>query len=307
MDDRPPLSAYAAAIGMTFAFGLSFVATKTALRGFEPLLIALLRFALAGAILWVVWRLRPGRERVTRRDLARLALIGFVSLTVYFSFENTGIARTSASEAAILIATIPIFVAVLGTFTQGERTKPRQWAGILLSFGGIVALVLAAGAAAGGSLTGNLLVLAASLSAAVYALLARRLLVSRSALFVTAWQNLFGALFMAPLALVEAFVAGVRRPTGEAVGGVLFLTLVCSIVAYLLLNYAFRFLPANRVSVFINLTPIVAVASAYVLLGERLTFPQAVAAIVVVAGVWLTNSGGRAAGDEPELRSPSAG
>jgi drug/metabolite transporter (DMT)-like permease len=301
MEDRPPLSAYAAAIGMTFAFGLSFVATKTALRGFEPLLLALLRFALAGAILWVVWRLRPVRERVTRRELGRLALVGFVSLTVYFSFENTGIARTSASEAAILIAAIPIFVALLNALTLRERTGGRQWAGILLSFGGIVALVFAVGAAPGGSLTGNLLVLAASLSAAVYSILARRLLVSRSALFVTAWQNLFGALFMAPLALVEALLVGVRRPTAAASAGVLFLTLVCSIVAFLLLNYAFRFLSASRASVFINLTPIVAVASAYVLLGERLTLAQAAAAVVVVAGVWLTNSGGRA------TRSPSAG
>ena len=291
MDQRPPASAYAAAVAMTFAFGLSFVATKTALKGFEPLLLALLRFTLAGGILWVVWRFRPAREQLTRRELGRLALIGFVSLTVYFSFENSGIARTSASQAAILIATIPIFVALLGVFSRGERATGRQWAGILLSFAGIVVLVFAAGGAGGGSLTGNLLVLAASVSAAVYSVLARRLLVSRSALFVTTWQNLFGALFMAPLALVEALVVGVRRPTAEAAGSVLFLTVVCSIVAYLLLNYAFRFLPANRVSVFINLTPIVAVASAFVLLGERLTLAQAAAAVVVVAGVWLTNSG----------------
>ena len=153
--------------------------------------------------------------------------------------------------------------------------------------------MVAAGGAGGGSLTGNLLVLAASVSGAVYGILARRLLVSRSALFVTAYQNLFGALFMAPLALVEALVVGVRRPTAQAAGGVLFLTLVCSILAYLLLNYAFRFLPASRVSVFINLTPVVAVASAYVLLGERLTLAQGAAAVVVVAGVWVTNSGGR--------------
>ncbi len=73
MDARPPASAYAAAIGVTFAFGLSFVATKTALRGFEPLLLALLRFALAGGILWAVWRLRPQREQVTRRELGRRA------------------------------------------------------------------------------------------------------------------------------------------------------------------------------------------------------------------------------------------
>jgi drug/metabolite transporter (DMT)-like permease len=311
MDQRPPVSAYAAAVGMTVAFALSFVATKAALKGFEPLLIALVRFSLAGAILWVVWRLRPVREPLTRAELRRLALIGFVSLTVYFSFENLGIARTSASEAAILIATIPIFVAVIGAFGRAERPTGRQWAGILLSFAGIVALVLAAGRAGGGSLAGNLLVLAASVSGAAYAVLARRLLVSRSALFVTAWQNLFGALFMAPLALLEALLVGVRRPTVTAAGGVAFLTLVCSILAYLLLNYAFRFLPASRVSVFINLTPVVAVASAYLLLGERLTPTQGLAAVVVVAGVWVTNSGGRGAGAGPASgtlpRSPSAG
>jgi drug/metabolite transporter (DMT)-like permease len=301
MHSRSPASAYTAAVGMTVAFGLSFVATKYALRGFEPLLIALLRFALAGAILWLVWRLQHRGERVSRRELGRLALLGFVSLTVYFSFENLGIARTSASEAAILIAAIPLFVVVLNTFTLRERTSARQWSGIALSFAGIAALVLLGGSAADGSLTGNLLVLAASLSAAVYSLLARRLLVSRPALFVTTFQNLFGALFMLPLALAEAAFVGVRRPTAEAAGGVLFLTAVCSIAAYLMLNYAFRFIPASRVAVFINLTPIVAVASAYVLLGERFTPGQAIAVVVVVAGVWLTNSGGAAA------RSPSAG
>jgi drug/metabolite transporter (DMT)-like permease len=270
MHSRPPASAYAAAVGMTVAFGLSFVATKYALRGFEPLLLALLRFALAGGILWVVWRFRRGPERVSRGELGRLAVLGFVSLTVYFSFENLGIARTSASEAAILIATIPLFVVILNTFTLREHNTARQGAGIALCFAGIAALVLLGGSGAGGgSLTGNLLVLAASLSAGVYSILARRL--------------------------------GVRHPTPRASGGLLFLTVVCSITAYLLLNYAFRFIPASKVAVFINLTPIVAVASAYVLLGERFTPGQAAAAVVVVAGVWLTNSGGGAA------RSPSAG
>jgi len=301
MHSRPPASAYAAAVGMTVAFGLSFVATKYALRGFEPLLLALLRFSLAGGILWVVWRLRSRGERVSRRELARLALLGFVSLTVYFSFENLGIARTSASEAAILIGAIPLFVVILNTFTLRERSTARQWVGIALSFAGIAALMLLGGGAGGGSLTGNLLVLVASLSAGVYSILARRLLVSRPALFVTTFQNLFGALFMLPLALAEAALVGVRHPTPRATGGLLFLTVVCSITAYLLLNYAFRFIPASKVAVFINLTPIVAVAGAYALLGERFTPGQAVAAVVVVAGVWLTNSGGEAA------RSPSAG
>ncbi|HZL63488.1 MAG TPA: DMT family transporter [Thermoleophilia bacterium] len=302
MQSRPPASAYAAAVAMPFAFGMSFVATKYALRGFEPLLVALLRFTLAGAILWMLLRLRREREPVTRRDLGRLALMGFVSLTIYFSFENTGIARTSASQAAILIATIPIFVAVLNVFTLREPMAARQWAGVVLSFAGLVALVTFGGQSSGGSVGGDLLVLAASLAAAVYSIMARSLLLERSALSVTAYQNLFGAAFMLPLALVEAALVGVRRPTADAVGGVLFLTVMCSVIAYLLLNYAFRFIEASRLSVFINLTPIVGVGFAFLVLGERFTGAQAAAAVVVVLGVWLTNTGSRAA-----ARSPSAG
>lgn len=286
---------------MTFAFGLSFVSTKFALRGFEPLLIALIRFALAGAILWTIWWLRAQRERATRAELARLAALGFVSLTVYFTFENIGIAHTSASEAAILIAAIPIFVNILNVFTLKEHNSALEWTGIALSFAGVVLLIQFGNGSGGGTLFGNLLVLAASLSAAVYNVMARRLLVSRSALFVTAFQNLFGALFMLPLAVVELLVVGVRRPTVPAVIGLAYLTLFCSVLAYLLLNYAFRFIEASKASVFTNLVPVIAVAAAYVMLGERFTAGQLAAAVVVVVGVWLTNRGGRAS------RSPSAG
>ncbi len=308
MEHRVPLSAYLAAVGMTVAFGLSFVVTKYALRGFEPLLIALIRFALAGGLLWCFWRLRPGRERATRAELKQLAALGFVSLTLYFTLEINGIARTSASEAAIIIATIPIFVNMLSALVLRERAGGVQWAGIALSFAGVVGLIQLGGGAGGGGLGGNLLVLAAAFTAAVYNLMARRLLVTRSALYVTAFQNLFGALFILPLALLEMAVVGVRTPTLTAAGAVLYLTLLCSVFAYLLLNYAFRFLEASRVAVFVNLTPVVAVVGAYVLLGERLTAAQVAAAVVVILGVWLTNSGRRTPAVRAEsLRSPSAG
>jgi drug/metabolite transporter (DMT)-like permease len=301
-DARPPLKAYAALLGETVAFGFSFVATKYALRGFEPLLIALLRFACAGALLFTLWRLRAEREPVTWPEVKRLAAVGFVSLTVYFTFENIGLAHTSASDAAILIAAIPIFVSVLNVFTIHEHNGRLEWTGILLSFAGVLALIrLGAAGAGGATLFGNLLVLLASLSAAVYNLMARRLLVTRSALFVTTFQNLFGALFMVPLVVVEGFVSGVRQPTAQAVGGVVYLVVFCSVLAYLLLNYGLRFVGANRASVFVNLVPVVAVGGAYALLGERLTRGQLMAGAVVVLGVWLANRGSRA------VRNPSAG
>jgi drug/metabolite transporter (DMT)-like permease len=288
-----PRGAYVALGVMPVFFGMTFAVTKFALRGFQPLQLSLVRFVLAGGILLLLWRLRPQREKVTRADLKRLALLGFVSLTVYFSFETLGIARTGAGVASILIASVPVFVSVLGAVFLKERNAPLQWAGVLLSFAGVVALVLLGGDSGQSTLTGNLLVLGAALAAAVYQLLARRILAEqRSALYVTAFQNLFGAVFMAPLALIEALWVGVRRPTLEAGLGLGYLVVFSSVLAYLLLNYGLRFVPAGRASTFVNLVPIVAVIGAYVLLGERFNLGQGLAALVVVAGVWLANRRG---------------
>ena len=291
---------YAALAVATVAFGLSFVAIKVALRGFEPLLGAFLRFALAGGVLYVAWLLFGGAERkakcASRAELARLALLGFVSLTVYISLENLGIARTSAGVAAVLAGAIPVFVIVLNAFTLHEANGARQWAGVVISFAGIVGLVGFGTGIERGTLLGNLLVLGASLAVAVYTLMARQLLIDLPALYVTTYQTLFGALFIVPAVIVEALIVGVRTPTWSAAGGIVYLAIGASAVGYVLYNYALRFVEASRVSVFMNLTPVVGIAGAYFLLGERFTLGQAIAALVVGAGVWLANSGSRCAG-----------
>lgn len=153
MDERAPAGACAAALAATVAFGLSFAATKVALQGFRPLLLASLRFTIAGGVLWLVWRARGGRMAVAaagaegrgragrRRELGRLALLGFVSLTLYFALETNGIARTTASEASVLIATIPVFVGLLAAAFLGERLGVRRWLGVVLSFAGVAGMV----------------------------------------------------------------------------------------------------------------------------------------------------------------------
>jgi drug/metabolite transporter (DMT)-like permease len=114
----------------------------------------------------------------------------------------------------------------------------------------------------------------------------------RSVLAITAFQNLFGALFMAPLAVIEAALFGVKRPTAGAGLGLGYLIVFCSVLAYLLLNFGLSHVQASKASTFTNLTPIVAVAGAFLLLHERFTLWQGVAAGVVVAGVWLANRRG---------------
>ena len=114
----------------------------------------------------------------------------------------------------------------------------------------------------------------------------------RSVLAVTAFQNLFGALFMAPLALIEAALFGFKRPTASAGLGLGYLAVFCSVLAYLLLNYGLSHVQASKASTFTNLIPIVAVGGAFLILHERFTLWQGVAACVVVVGVWLANRRG---------------
>ena len=183
-------------------------------------------------------------SRLTRRELGRLALIGLrladrlLQLREHRdrAHERLGGRDPHRDDPDLRGAARRVPRAASGY-------AARQWAGILLSFAGIVVLVLAAGGAGGGSLTGNLLVLAASVS--------RRRLQHPGA--APAGEPL-GAVrhhLAEPVRRALHGAAGAGRGAGrwgsagpplQAAGGVLFLTLVCSIVAYLLLNYAFRFL-----------------------------------------------------------------
>ena len=244
---RPPASAYAAAVGMTVAFGLSFVATKYALRGFEPLLLALLRFTLAGGILWVIWRLRPARAGRPRRSSA-----GWRSWASSRS-PSTSASRTWASRAPAPAGRDPhrhhpdLRRRPQRVHACASATRRGSGPASLLSFAGVVALVARGGGAGGGSLTGNLLVLAASLSR-------RRVQHPGPA----PAREPLGALrhhVPEPLRGAVHGAAGAGRgvvvgvPPADAAGGRRRRSTSCSSarsLAYLLLNYAFRFIAGEQ-------------------------------------------------------------
>jgi drug/metabolite transporter (DMT)-like permease len=98
---------------------------------------------------------------------------------------------------------------------------------------------------------------------------------------------------------------GVKTPTAAAVGATLYLALLGSVVAYLLLNYGLHFVSAGRASAFTNVVPVIAVVGAFVVLGERFTAGQAVAAVVVLGGVFLANRGRRATSASSAARAGS--
>lgn len=286
--DRLP--ALAAMTAMSVLFGASFVATKIGLEGFTPVQLIFLRFSIAAALFYALspW-LRPGRMDWSGR--AQILLLALLEPGAYFFLEAMGVQRTQASSAAILINTIPLFVLVLESVWLKVPVVPREALLLLASLLGVCLLVLAGGAreALGGSLVGNLFILAAAVSASVYTVLARKLLLRHSPLNVTRLQALYASLVYLPFALGDWWQTGFRPVPARAGWSLLYLAVGCSFVAYGLLNYSLSRVKASLVAAFTNVIPVVGTALAVVLLGEILYPLQIVGGILVIVSVACLN------------------
>jgi drug/metabolite transporter (DMT)-like permease len=294
------LSAHGALVVVVLLWGMSFTSTKIILNtGFPPLTIALLRFAAASAVMFAILRLKEKRIAVSKADLLPLALSGLLGVTLYFFFENRGIQLTTASNASLIIATIPVFTVAADMVFFRHRVPLYKLGGIGLSIGGIYFLIRAGSTAlgrtpepgpsraAGGDFAGSLLMLGACFSWVAYIILSKKFTAGLSRLAVTSYQFLFGTLFLAPLALLER---GSWVPMGFGPWmHLLFLALLCSAAGYFLYLYGLFRLNPTTVSSYINLIPVFGALSGIVVLGERLILQQAIGGIAVITGVVIVN------------------
>ncbi len=207
------LAANAAAFVAAALFGSSVVAVRVAVQDVPPLSLAVLRFGQGGLLLVFVLLLVGARDllRVRWRDLPLLMLLGAVLFAVFPVSFNASLRLIEASRGALILATIPLWSALLARIARSERLAPRQVAGVLLSLAG-VGLALAergAGSQGGlGSLAGDGLMLVTALCGAAYAVLAQRAFARYGALTVTTYAMVLGTLLLLPAALAEG-LAGV--------------------------------------------------------------------------------------------------
>jgi drug/metabolite transporter (DMT)-like permease len=276
-------------------WGLSFVSSKAILNtGFPPMTMVCIRFLIASALLLPLRRrLEPQRtlRSLSRRQRLLLFLSGLTGVTVYFFFEARGIKLTSASNASLIVAVIPVLT-VLGELLF-FRGRPRwyQTLGIALSILGVYFIVRRSPEHFPNALLGNLFMFGACLAWVAYILVSRNLQEAVSGLSLTAYQAAVGAATLLPLALSEM---------GSWKGGsltvwlnLLYLGVFCSALGYFCYIYALRRLGPIVVSSFINLIPVVGAFGGLAILGERLSPIQLAGGGVVIAGVFLVNLRGR--------------
>ena len=281
-----------AEIGMLFVallWGANFSANKFALESIPPVAFAAARFVVASVLFFAVVRYVNPVPRIPWRTAWLLAGLGVIGNTAYQIAFMTGLVTTSAINASLILASLPVVVAVLSTVLGVERASGRLWFGILVATAGVVLVVAAKGASFSlETLRGDLLVLAASFCWAAFTVGIRFVGKDSNPLRVAALTTYGGTpgLVLASYPELRALHwTGLSAGTWFALA---FSAVFAIVVAYIIWSYAVRAIGGSRTAIYNCITPVFAAAVAWVVLGERLVLAQGIGAVLVFAGVFLS-------------------
>lgn len=268
-------------------WGSSFIALKFAFAELPPMWVIFGRMALGSLVFLLAWRWR-GRLDYRPGDWRYLLALAACEPCLYFIFEALALQHTSATQAGMITALLPLLVAMGAFLFLHERVARSTWAGFLLAVVGAIWLSLAseADSHAPAPLLGNFYEFLAMLCATCYTLLLKFLSERYSPFVLTAMQAFIGSLFFLPLALLTEPLPSQFGVLG--IGSVIYLGVVVTVGAYGLYNFGVSRLPASQASGFTNLLPVFTLIFAALLLGESLTPMQYAAAALVFVGVALS-------------------
>ncbi|MES2940248.1 MAG: DMT family transporter [Pseudomonadota bacterium] len=290
-----PLAYACLALSMSLVGG--YVALSKPLAATIPVfLLAWLRFGIGGLSM-LPWLRRPaGEAPLSRRMRWLLFLESFIGNFLFSICMLYGVSMISAVSAGVILAAIPAAVALLSWVFLRERVVPRTWAAIACAMAGIALLALArpdahgAGSGATGdsrSLLGHLLVFAAVLCEAAYAVIGKTLTGAMGPKRISALINLWGFVLVTPFGLYAALqfdFAGVRPGIWLLL---VFYSLAASVWTVWLWMTGLKTVPASQGGVFAVMLPVSAALVGLLVLGESLSTLQLVAFVMALAGVLL--------------------
>lgn len=259
-------------LGAAAIWGGMYVVSKVVLESIPPFALLSLRLLLGFAVLAAIVLARGG-FRMGRRQAARAAAVGFVGYALSLGFQFVGTKLSTASTAALVTSATPVLVLPFALLILKEDLGLRRVAALAVAFAGVVAVVAPWREAAAGtsSLAGNLCLLAAALTWALYSVLVRKIASGADVLESSAVMLLGGLPTSLAFGASEIAAAGLGPIGPGIVAGVLFLGIVSTAGAMFLWNYAFARLPASVASLAFFAQPVVGTLLGWAFLGETIT------------------------------------
>lgn len=279
---------------MTLIWGSNFTAIKYSIEdNLLPLSFNGLRFVLASILMLIAALVSGNTMKVARGDGWRLFRLGLLANTFYQSLFIIGMAHTRAGNAALILATTPMFTAVISRIRRQEYFTASGVVGLFLAFGGIALIILSGRSevSIGETALGDCLLVASTVCWSLYTVGSKPLIHTYGSMKATAFMMVTGT----PLLLVVCAPSLLRQDWSRvqpiAWAGLIYSAVFAIALAYIFWNHGVRRIGSTRTAIYSNLTPIVAMLVAWPALGEAPTPGQLVGAVVIFAGVRLVRRG----------------
>jgi len=278
------------AVILAFVFwGFTFVAFKFANLSFRPISIVFFRLAVSIFFLFGFAFSFKRLNKIKRKDQRWFILLALVEPFLYFLGEAYGLTMVTATTGAIIISTIPLIVPFASYYLFREKLTPMNYLGLVISFGGVLLVILTGAGGLAANWKGISLMFVAVFSAVAYTMVVKVLADDYNPITITAYQSFYGLMMFVPLFLIfELPVLDLNLVTSDSLLAVTYLGVFGSGICFILITIGIRELGAARANIFANLVPVVAAVVSFFLLKEAMPPLKILGIFTVILGLFLS-------------------
>ena len=271
--------------------GGTFPFARHVLQLIDPLAVAFFRYCLSSSILCLIFII-VGRRRsipIEKPDRRKILVLGIIIILLNQTLFLIGQRFTTAAHGGLLFTLTPIFVYLLAMKYLKETWSNKKGAGILLAMVGSGIIILENGLVFNLSIfKGDIIIIGAVIAWAYYTVLGKPLVEKYGALKVTAYGLGTGTLIYFPFGLYRFLAVDLSRVDTLGWISLLYISILTSVIGYVIWYWLLKYMEASRVSVLVNIQPVIASIVGFYLLQEPITIPFLIGGLIILTGVTIT-------------------
>jgi drug/metabolite transporter (DMT)-like permease len=288
---------YSCAVLPMIFWALTFIWYKVVLAIIDPVSVIFFRLVIASLILIFVTKIFiKTKEKLVKKDYIKILVLAFFEPFIYFLGESYGMLYVSPTVASVIISMIPVVTPIFAFRILNEKLNIFNISGLLLSFLGVVMILVNPSAAADFTIKGLILLFIAVLGAVGYGIVVKKLSADYSSMTITKYQSIFGTFLFLPLFLFIDFGGlGSRISTSFEQGTfttlivTLFsMSLFASVLAFVLIIKPIKEIGISKTNVFTNLIPVFTAVLSYFIIGEQFDIRKLAGIAIVITGIVLS-------------------